>query len=298
MANLNLNFRISTSAQTRKPVQEQVKQGLGGFARFIVRDVALRTSERYYQAARSTLVRNVEQDVRKEIAMMAMMVNKFLVQPEKATGPKGTLVPAQKNVAETSRLLGGRINYFDLQSSNANWPERQLKYMRWKNARKYGTSWWKNTGALHKALSNDNIYLSSFGPVVVIFSKVKNQQLMNPQKTLPGRQGRTSESFTVGRLEVLTFGKITPQMLPSLASGNVADVTPDAGNTLSRLLPEEVGRKLSGRSSGEFGASRHYRPVLEPFLSYYLTRAIPNAIYRRTERAFGRDSSQNAAIGR
>lgn len=270
---------------------------MGGFARFIVRDVALRTTDRFFKQARANLTRNVEADVRKEIAQMAHMVNKFLVQPERATGPKGRITPANPTVSDTGRQLG-RTNYFDLESSNANWPERQLKYMKWKNAKSYGSSWWKNTGALQKALSNENIYLNNFGPVVVTFSKVKNQQLETPNKTLPGRQGRTSESFTVGRLEVLTFGKVTPDMLPSLATGNVGDVTPKGGNTLSNLLPNDVGKKLSGASSGEMGRARQYRPVIEPFLSYYLTRAIPNAIYRRTERAFGRDSALNSAIGR
>ena len=297
MVDLGINFRVAVSAQKKTPVKEQVKQGMGGFARYIVRDVALRTSDRYFAQARATLTRNVESDVRKEILQMATMIEKFLIQPERATGPKGTLTPANKELSEAGSKLG-RVNYFDLQSSNANWPERQLKYMKWKSAKDHGSSWWKNTGDLHTALSNANIYLNNFGPVVVTFQRTKDQSVKNPVKTLPGRQGRTSESFTVGRLEVLTFGKITPDMLPSLASGNVADVTPERGGALANLLPEEVGRKLKGRSSGEFGRAKEYRPVLEPFLSYYLTRAIPNAIYRRTERAFGRDSAQNAALGR
>lgn len=76
----------------------------------------------------------------------------------------------------------------------------------------------------------------------------------------------------MGRVEVSVLGRITRDML-----GNPGTVQPSAWNTgLFGALPQDVEAKLLNREE-------LYRPFLEHFLSYYLTRSIPNAVFRRIE---------------
>lgn len=284
--NLGINFRISANAQGGKPVRDQVNTASDAFARIIMRDVALRTSDRFYKSNKNKLVSVIEQDVKKEIAQMASMIGRFVIQPEEARGPSGLLSAHAKTASDAGRALGYTKTY-SLERFRSSWEERDTKYMRWKKLRSYGTDWWKNTGKLHKFLAKESTYLTAFGPTKVIFTKIPDKKFSESVKmTLAPRQGRASENYTLGRIEVITMGRITPEMLPSLASGDVNDIQP-TGKSLASLFPKQQGKKL-------MGANRD-RTVIEPFVSYFLTRAIPNAVFRRTEKAFGRDNADNRA---
>jgi hypothetical protein len=100
--------------------------------------------------------------------------------------------------------------------------------------------------------------------------------------TSSGRRGKVSADYRVGTLRVDVFGKITPAMLPGLAAMDPtkADAFPTQG--VVGLFPNDGKKgqrvKLLGTRAGP-----HYRYAIEPFVSFFLTRAIPNAVWRRTE---------------
>lgn len=290
MANLAYNFRWVGSAQKRQATRESYDRVSESFARILLREVAIATSKRTQENARRSLVTRIKSEIRREIIKMAQTISRFVVQPERAKGPSGIARMAASGVSQTMQTTLGRgmsgVGYYDVGRSNVNWRERSLAYMRWKKRKNYGTDWFRNRGHLQRQLGRESTY-NGFGPIVVLFHPNRKQTPIggNVNLTSTGRTGRVSETYEVGRLEVIAMGRITAAMLPSLASGDVGDATPVGGQRISNLITGQRTReKLSGLSTGEGNSPREYRPVIEPFVSYYLTRAIPNAVFLRAEK--------------
>jgi hypothetical protein len=89
-----------------------------------------------------------------------------------------------------------------------------------------------------------------------------------------GVPGRPTTKIGVGTVRVSVLSRISEDMLSDPGTRQ-----PSAWNTgLFGYLQEDMERKL-------LNPSGFYRPFLEHFLSFYLTRAIPNAVFRRLEEA-------------
>jgi len=213
---------------------------------------------------------------------MARMVGRFLVQPERAFGPSGTITSTQTTISQQARSLYGRQNilYTDLSAFGAGWGSRSNAYMKQKKKEGYTGDWWLRTGELRKQLSNEALY-KQLGPVIVTFTKTDGEVKGEAKQTASGRKGNVSSTYSVGRLDVQVMGRVTLDMLGNaLHGGNSGKLIP------SLFSDKSIANKLLHR-----GATG-YRPVLEPFLSYYLTRAIPNAVFNRTEKLISTDSAQ------
>lgn len=289
-----LNFRFMGNAQSGQAIRptgaNQARDARGrftsldNFARVMVQDVALNTATRTYNLAKQNLEANIKTEVAREISRMAKMIGKFVVQPGNARGPKGLVTSAQQTISAQARSLWGNKNvlYYDVGSSDARWKQRSKSYMGWKKKNNYPEDWWSMKGELRKALSQEALY-QELGPVSVTFTKGGNEPTGgNIKQTTSGRSGKVSATYQIGQVSVAVFGRITPAMLPSIMdtfSGGVGEVTPGSGPYLPSLFKDEdVKNKLL------HGSADTYRPVIEPFVSYYLTRAIPNAIFNRTEK--------------
>lgn len=287
-----VNFRFVGNAQTggarRSANVQQARDSRGRFVKLqqmfntIVEDVALNTADRTYQNARASLEKSVEHEIQKEISQMARMVGRFLVQPEGAFGPSGVITSRQTTIAQQSRSLYGRNNilYSDLESFGAGWGSRTNEYMRKKKADGFSGEWWLRTGKLRRKLRNESLY-KELGPVSVTFTRTGNTLSNKAKQTSSGRKGNVSATYSVGQLNVQALGRVTLDMLAnSLNGGNNGKLVP------SLFKDEELAGTLLHR--GRSG----YRPVLEPFLSYYLTRAIPNAVFNRTEKLISDQGSR------
>lgn len=289
-----INFRFVGNAQTgkaRRSVNEQsARDSRGRFQKLqqmfntIVEDVALNSADRTFKSAKASLEAGVQAEIQKEITQMARMVGQFLVQPENAFGPSGTITSKQTTISDQSRSLFGRTNilYTDLSKFGAGWGSRTNEYMRRKKAAGYPGSWWLRTGDLRRQLSNENLY-KELGPIRVSFVKTTEPLTGKIKQTSSGRKGNLSATYSVGRLEVAVMERVTLDMLANALNG---------GNN-GKLVPSLFkDKKLAGKllRRGQTG----YRPVLEPFLSYYLTRAIPNAVFNRTEKLISNTSAARA----
>jgi hypothetical protein len=130
--------------------------------------------------------------------------------------------------------------------------------------------------ALGDEMKNDASWYSFFGPLRIRLVREKDKVLR--------RDG--SGHFAVGRIEVRAFGNLTPSMLPALSTGNPRDIEAGDGrsngliNLVHRKNPK-IGHHLAG------GRSRNvpYRPTVEPFLSFVLTRSVPTAVFSQLRRA-------------
>lgn len=202
--------------------------------------------------------------------------------------------------------------------SGIKWAKRDRYYL--KRKRREGTSghWFRRTGELQAFLMSRKAdwYFGAFGNIRVRFTKSFSDNVSGRSVTRSSAPGRLSSTVQVGRLDVSYFGNITPTMMPGLANMTpVSNPLPHEG--VSRLLPHnEQTWKLHQPSQGYVArravdvrvpADRihralwrksyrmkkvwqnqtvrpQHRPAIDPFVSFYMTRAIPNAIWRRTER--------------
>jgi len=276
-----LRFRFRTNNQTKVSVNESVRSMAKDFASILVNQVVISASNKAFANAKRTLTNNVRAAVSREVVQLTYMVGRFLVQPDGATGPNGEISAFDPVASEHARKLGrgfyGDLSRYSLKNSGVNWRPRTNQYLMWRA--KQGVmhdNWWDYTGDLHEAVSKTNFYYENFGPISVQF--VRNTEATPGRDvTLTGR-GRTSATAHVGTIIVNVLGRITPEMLPALAAGKPDNgATPTGRNHIGRLVADDdIRAKLEGNKS--------YRPILEPFLAYYLTRAIPNAVFRQTER--------------
>ena len=129
------------------------------------------------------------------------------------------------------------------------------------------------TGSLRRQLSNVNLYKELGGVSVSFIKGVNNLKPQSVKQTLSGRKGMVSSTYSVGRLTVQAMDRVSTDMLANALNGG------NSGKLVPSLFTDKTlaGKLLRRGATG-------YRPVLEPFLSYYLTRAIPNAVFNRTEK--------------
>jgi hypothetical protein len=319
VSELNINFQWVSNAQSMKVTEiREIKATTDGFARMIVDEVALASSESAYKEARVRFIQGVRKAVLVEVSRMAMTIGRRFPLPDKYTGPHGQMslfdagantgdFSTVKGMSETARRFGFQST-FDRESTNITWAKRTRDYMQHK--RKWGKPqrWWEYSGDLKKDLGSkgEGFYQEIFGPVRVTFSRppgrdargrfTKHSNIVRTKAydpssgedrgnvvnvTRSGQRGTVSADYEVGRLEVSVFGKITPRMLPALngKTMNPKLAEPADGPGIAQLFPNgETKTKLLTTRQGE-----RYRYALEPFVSWYLTRAIPNAVWRRTE---------------
>ena len=81
------------------------------------------------------------------------------------------------------------------------------------------------------------------------------------------------------------FGNITPAMLPSLLTGDPRDYLNGQSSGLNALLPRNIAKRLDGPNFGL------HLFTIEPYLSWFLSRAVPYAVSRRVAQTL---SSRNA----
>jgi hypothetical protein len=121
-----------------------------------------------------------------------------------------------------------------------------------------------------------DVWETIFGPISVRFFRARQ---LTPQDAMAGiNAGRQKRmKVQIGSIHVRALGRITPQMLPGYTSGTIRAST--QGNASLIGLISAYDRELGYR----MGVMRNgvYRPTIEPFLGFFLTRALPHAVMTR-----------------
>jgi hypothetical protein len=277
--------RFRVSAQVPETfITEDAGEAGALYARLIVHDVQLRTAEETWRRMAGPLEQTVVQDIHSSIATMANRISRGMQVNANQSGPTAQMA-VSGTMSQTAVALGwGATFYTGNTDPTIGWKQRTDHYMGWKRKHNMPENWWVASGELTNFLSKEENYITAFGPIEVRFRKEPVRVGLGPN--FARMRGATKESVTVGRLEVSVFGNITKEMLPSLASGNPSDIGPAPG--IAKLF-ENVDRseavKLLSSGRGDIGGV-HQRRVIDPFVSFYLTRAIPDAVYRRISERF------------
>lgn len=287
-----LRFRIRGSNQAPGVALESVNSFAKNFTNIILNQIAIQARDQTFQNAKNKLVNNVRAAINREIAQMSFMVGRFIVQPNGARGPSGTVSAFDANISETA--LANRWQNtvrFDLSKSGAHWAGRTFNYLMWKEKKGAPLDWWHLTGNLQGKLSKQSFYTENFGPVQVSF--VRNNEADGDFKRVTSvGSGRVTTKLHVGSITVSVLSRITPEMLPALANNDPAGGAKPSGK---QHVTDLIGDKDIRNKLSRLAHDGSYRPVLEPFLAYYLTRAIPNSIFRVTERLVSEEARFNAS---
>lgn len=216
--------------------------------------------------------RRIAQDAERELTYLAAKYRRSVIGISGSYGRSivrtdlDTVAGPSKAIAGREALLTGRVNL--------NWQARTKKYMQWKASKGYGTAWFKNEGVWLKEMQFKQGWVQYFGPVRVTIVP-SNENITKANIRGPKVYGKLH--LKVATIGIKAMSHLTPRMLPGLSSprGDINQI----GNhrALMNLLPDPIKWRL-GREP--------YRPTLEPFLTFALTRAIPNAMYRRIEMGF------------
>ena len=254
---LNINFVLSGG---KKP---GAREALGA----AVENVGFKAARNRQRRLKANLQRDFAPLVERELQDMAKKISVMAIGLANPNNPPPGVLRIDGPI---SAAMAGQAGPMTVASMTGLWAARTKPYMKWK-LRKYRTrKWFKNTGELQRRLRSSGTYRSAYGPVSIKFTPTSLTGRTSGLSTLGRSSGGQSTNIMIGRLEVNPLRRITAGDLPGI--GEVARYNARLMNPLA----DSIEKKLSGRKG-------KYRPVLEPFLTYYLTRRIPNAVYRKLE---------------
>lgn len=240
-------------------------------ARFTATQVAIAGSQELWAKIERDIKAKIERDLTREVAAIAQQYTRMVVGRAAGwTGLAGTI-----KSASGSGPGAGAVQMV----VNQPWPARDYDYLRRKNHERGHTRWYDYGGRLGRAMAKPGTWIRAFGPISVSVLRTVSGA---PRKGLDLLDtGYSDKTITVdlATITVRAFGRITPAMLPALARGGSGAYPRDGRKTgLVGLLPPTIAYRVAGNE--RFVPYRH---TIEPFLDFFLTRAIPNAVVRRLD---------------
>lgn len=234
-----------------------------------VHKVGFRAAANRQRKLQANLHRDFAPVVERELQSMARDVSRMAIGLSNPNNPPPGSLSLGGRVS--SKMLG-LADPMPIASMTGQWATRSKVYMRQKIKKWKTRRWFKNTGRLQDQLKSVGTYRAAYGPVSVKFvpRAIRTDGSGAAVSNLGRGRGGQSTNIQIGRLEVSPLRRLRLSDLPMpgrQARYNEALLSP---------LADSVERKLAGRKG-------KYRPVIEPFLSYYLTRRIPNAVYLKLE---------------
>lgn len=257
---LTINLRWSRDARTERNLGDKPIQ-------LAIQNVGFKAAKNRQTRLKQNLYRDFAPVVERELQSMASDVSRMAIGLANPNNPPPGVLTTPGRI---SRPMIGRTGPMSISSMTGTWAKRTKPYMKWKLKRYSTRRWFFNTGQLQRQLRSVGTYRSAYGPVSIKFIPTPMETVAGGVSNLGRSAGGQSTRIMIGRLEVSALRRIRLSDLPGIgqkASYNEALLSP---------LASSVRRKLVGRKD-------KYRPVIEPFLTYYLTRRIPNAVYRRLE---------------
>lgn len=254
--------------------------------RYAVKRLTFTYAENEYKAMRTRLQEGVEADIRRELVNLASLYRRHII------GANGN-----KNVpAGVIRSAIGNAAPLSLSAALPAWAPRDAKYVQRKQNARAGSGWFDNrgwkrqpgqnwspddSGLLFESMRAET-WEKMFGPVSVKFYK-NNKIAANGGNNGEIKLANNHAVAQIGTLRVMALGLITPAMLPALRSKNEGSIpmASDEGNPGLMRLVGAYDPRVAFRLGQRSHETKRYRPTLEPFLSYLLTRSIPAAVQAR-----------------
>lgn len=267
--------RFRYNQQTGQSVVSNDLQKAGrDFSQIIANQVGVTYAEGMYEELKKEIVQSLEADVTNEIRHVAQQYKRFIVgSSANQRAVRGVLTTT------TASKQGGPASSRTLKTYNVGgtrWAPRKEAYLKDKQRVVKHQRWFEYAGLLGSAMSQGDTWTRIFGPVTIKIIRTTSRDL-DPKSSNKLFASRGSQTYSVLRVEVGAFGKLTPAMLPALMRGDPGAPIPADGRTTGLIsLVKDYNPSLADRIGG--GPNVPYRPTLEPFLAFAMTRAIPAAV--------------------
>ena len=265
-----LRLRFVLNQATGKKDNKQAMQRAGSeFAAVIVRQVGLVAAEERYKELTQSIKAELYRDVQQEVERIAYYYNRYVV--------------GRAGIRDRAITLKGQTTTVREDMKFGKWEPLAKSTVR----RKKHSRFFEDKKNLREQTQAGHVWEDAFGPIQIRVVRTKSGLVdLGGARPYRGLGARGRNNFSVARIEVFALGKITAAMLPDLATGvpaqsgytdqarraGMLDMLPGGKNGLRYKLANW------GRQSG---VDAPYRPSLEPFLSFVLTRAIPRAVQSR-----------------
>lgn len=264
MARLRLEINLLTGARVRTVGSRRLNGE--NFATTIIKDVGLRYAASRFNDLKTSLSSQLRPVVLREIEHVARKYRELIVGSAGVRAAMFTLTPATYESGVREAVTRPR------------WAPLTPHYLAQKAREGRSPNHFLYTGALGNSMNRASTWVNMFGPVKVRVVRTGGdtpQAVADYTNSFASRRGGTDIRFDVAKIEVRALGKITANMLPALAGGEVGFAR-DRNHGLIGLIyggDEELGYRLSGNSK-----TTPYRSTVEPFLGFVLTRSIPAAV--------------------
>lgn len=252
-------------------------------ARAVVEQVSIAFADGTFEQARTQIAQRIEQDVRSELIHITKLFRRYIIGiPGSKSGPTGILSTVSKGTYNPTASIKDSI---------PRWTPLRTPYANYKQSIGLGNKWFQYDGDLgrtFKPLGGDGasgtggggdfttlngqfqtVFEDIFGPIQVQILRNNRAWGTNTGAGLIVGKGRKFK-MQLGTIRVKALGSLTPGMLKPSNDFNA----PLMG------LVERYDPMLSYR----LGNRWRYRPSLEPFLSFFLERSIPQAVTERLRR--------------
>lgn len=282
MAKSALRIRFVFSAQEADVYERSGRQRFGQrFTNALVEDFAFQYAEDTYRTMAGQIEARIQKDVRRELRHLAALFRHHII----GAAPSNNRPAGFLSTLSQSELYGEQR--VSIRSSLPPWAARSDKYLSYKQRKVQHRRWWEYNGDLASAMTAES-WVTSFGPINIQFQRAHRPRntaygtRFQPNRTPAGAKIRVA----IGTIRVYALSYITPEMLPALRSGDPETMNSDQGNSglmnlVQNGMGDDIAYRLGRRSSRATG--NRYRPTLEPFLAFFLTRSVPVAIARRLE---------------
>lgn len=275
-AKIRLRFVFNQAAKGSEAIRTDT---INNVAQAAAENIAFSYKQRYYLDTVRKIKTLIEKDAQREITNAAQRFKRAMIGMAGYRGGIDTNITTVIEKAAASRAAGIAT---EARLRTGPWQKRTKKYMAWKKKKGYGTNWFRNKGdVLGKgSVGTGGFWTDTWGPVQVTVQPTGRAK--DPLKTFESKfNKRAVVRVQVATISVKAFQKITPTMLPGLKDGDLT--RPSPVRAITKHLPEPERARLGGNPKKRVP----YRPGLEPFLTFVLTRAIPNAFFRRIEQGIG-----------
>jgi hypothetical protein len=297
MSTLRIRFRFNQ--QTGKASVEPGGKHFGNFSRVLVQQVAVQYGNSTLGLIRDHIESQIQTDVQRELDHMARLLMTHVVgiagRNSGPTGALGTVAPE----SEEMRELGLQVKSVSLRGLvREGWTPRSPYYLKWRARHGGSTDWFRlHSPSRLDALRSGSTWTAAFGGITV--SVLKHTDLEKGEQSfglLNMPYGSAGTRIGIATIRVAAMSRITPEMLPALAGGSLGSFgsNPQHAGLLS-MLGDPIAWRLGGDP-----VRVPFRPTIQPFLGFFLTRALPNAVAKRIEQGFAqtRWKWEQGSVGR
>lgn len=269
-----LTFRFSVNRKGITSAQEAVRRIRSG-VRGSVEALLVRYADKNYAKIVADLKTQIERDARRELRHLARVYSRTII----GAGYTKTGVDFSNL---TTAMPGGGTTIGGI-LPKGSWPPRAPEYIARKRRKNLTPNWFiAETKTLKSTMGKASVWEEMFGPVRVSIIR-KDEAAFNDaggqariqQKAVNvlGGNNIKGDNIRIGLLEVRVeaLGKVQPYMFQrySVTSGLIG---------LVAQHDEEMAYRLGGRNPAL------YRPTLEPFLEFYLTKSLPYTVNQRIQK--------------